>query len=56
MKKYEVFYWIKANSIETSHSLVVEAENNKEACTKCKAQVLAKTGRNAFRPNAKIVK
>lgn len=53
MKNYEVFYWIKANSTETLHSLVVEAANSKEACSKCKAQVFAKTGRNAFRPTTK---
>lgn len=50
MKSYQVFYWIKKNGHEYLEHLFVVAKNQKEACSKVKAIVKEKTGRNAFRP------
>lgn len=49
-KDYQVFYFIKRNGTETLHHIFVSAENQREACKKCKEIVKEQTGRNAFRP------
>lgn len=53
-KSYQVFYWIKANRHEYLCHMFVMADNAKEACQICKQQVLAKNGRNAFRPTTRV--
>lgn len=54
MKNYIVTYVIKANNKQTTHEVTVAAKNAKDACSLIKAQVKRETGRNAFRPVAKI--
>jgi hypothetical protein len=54
MKKYSVWYVIKANRAEWLHKIEVEAASAREAIKVCKAQVLLKTGKNAFRPSTNI--
>lgn len=55
MKNYLVRYYIKANRTEYLMTMTVLASNAKEACSLCKADVKARTGKNAFRPVAKSV-
>ena len=55
MKNYDVRYWIKANRAEVEHSMVIFANDAKEACKICKDRVKENCGRNAFRPVAKRV-
>lgn len=55
MKNYDVRYWIKANRTEVEYSMIVFANNAKEACQICKERVKENCGRNAFRPEAKRV-
>lgn len=55
MKHYDVRYWIKANRREVEYSMIVFANNAKEACQICKERVKENSGRNAFRPEAKRV-
>ena len=54
MKKYEVYYYIKANRTETLHRMYVEAKNAREACTTCKAEVKRLIGKNAFTPTIQV--
>lgn len=54
MKSYQVFYVIKRNRTEECNHIFIMANNAKEACQKCKEVVYEKTGRNAFRPTAKV--
>ena len=50
MKKcYQVFYYIKSGKREELNHIFVLAQNQKEACLKCKEIVKEKTGKNAFR-------
>ena len=50
MKKcYQVFYYIKIGKREELNHIFLMAQNQKEACQKCKKIVKEKTGRNAFR-------
>lgn len=51
---YQVFYYIKANRKECLNHMFVYAYNAKEACAKCKREVYERTGKNAFRPTAKV--
>ena len=55
-KLYKVSYIIKANGKKTEEFTTVEANNAKEACQICKEEVKATTGRNAFTPEAKLIK
>lgn len=52
-KEYQVFYVIKRNKKEYLYHIFVMASNQREAIQQCKAVVLEKTGRNAFRPTTK---
>lgn len=55
MKNYLVSYYIKANRTEYLMAMTVLASNAKEACSFCKDIVKVRTGKNAFRPVAKLV-
>lgn len=51
MKKcYQVFYYIKSGKREELNHIFVLAQNQKEACRKCKEIVKERTRKNAFRP------
>ena len=55
MKIYEVRYSIKAGRSEVRCSMIVSANNAKEACKICKDRVKENFRWNAFRPVAKRV-
>ena len=51
MKKcYQVFYYTKSRKREELNHIFVLAQNQKEACRKCKEIVNERIGKNAFRP------
>lgn len=51
MKKfYQVFFYIKKGKREELNHIFMLANNQREACLKCKDVVKEKTGKNAFRP------
>lgn len=54
MKSYLVRYYIKANNMEFEKTMTLLANSAKEACSICKIAVKIQTGRNAFRPVAKL--
>lgn len=54
MKNYKVTYTIKANRQEIEKTKTIQANTAKEACAECKRIVRELTGRNAFRPTAKV--
>lgn len=49
-KSYQVFYYIKSGKRQELNHIFVMAQNQREACQKCKEIVKEKTGKNAFRP------
>lgn len=53
-KQYQVFYYIKTGKREELNHIFVMAQNQREACRKCKEIVKEKTGRNAFRPTCNL--
>lgn len=55
MKDYKVRYVIKADRTEVECSMIVSANNAKEACKICKDRVKENFRWNAFRPVAKRV-
>ena len=55
MRNYEVRYWIKADRTEVGCSMIVSANNAKEACKICKDCVKENFRWKAFRPVAKRV-
>ena len=54
MKRYTVFYIIKANGLCYLKSIDVNADTALDACALCRKTVKAKTGKNAFRPTTRI--
>lgn len=54
MRRYTVFYIIKANNMSYLRSEDVNANTARDACALCKAMVRTKTGRNAFRPTTRM--
>lgn len=54
MKKYVVYYIIKANRREWLHKMEVEAANSREATKVCKERVYERSKKNAFRPSTSI--
>lgn len=54
MKRYQIYFYIKANKTEYLCDVQVDAHNAKEACASVKQWCDCVNHKNAFRPSIKV--